>query len=67
MNLNGYLILQLLEPGRYTWLFKALYGLLMLLPQVRETLLIFCNLKYCITLSTGVYHCIHCKTILFIT
>ncbi|KHN26179.1 Protein VAC14 like [Glycine soja] len=28
-----YLILQLLEPGRYIWLFKALYGLLMLLPQ----------------------------------
>ncbi|XP_027340164.1 protein VAC14 homolog isoform X4 [Abrus precatorius] len=24
---------QLLEPGRYIWLFKALYGLLMLLPQ----------------------------------
>ncbi|XP_020220630.1 protein VAC14 homolog isoform X2 [Cajanus cajan] len=29
----AYLRLQLLEPGRYTWLFKALYGLLMLLPQ----------------------------------
>lgn len=26
--------LQLLEPGRYMWLLKALYGLLMLLPQV---------------------------------
>ena len=26
--------LQLLEPGRYIWLLKALYGLLMLLPQV---------------------------------
>lgn len=26
--------MQLLEPGRYTWLLKALYGLLMLLPQV---------------------------------
>ncbi|XP_019432672.1 PREDICTED: protein VAC14 homolog isoform X2 [Lupinus angustifolius] len=25
--------LQLLEPGRYVWLFKTLYGLLMLLPQ----------------------------------
>nr|GMD21865.1 protein VAC14 homolog isoform X1 [Ipomoea batatas] len=25
--------LQLLEPGRYIWLLKALYGLLMLLPQ----------------------------------
>ncbi|CAL0313815.1 unnamed protein product [Lupinus luteus] len=25
--------LQLLEPGRYIWLFKTLYGLLMLLPQ----------------------------------
>ncbi|KAB1205823.1 hypothetical protein CJ030_MR7G027988 [Morella rubra] len=24
---------ELLEPGRYTWLLKALYGLLMLLPQ----------------------------------
>jgi len=31
---SHYLILQLLEPGRYIWLFKALYGLLMLLPQV---------------------------------
>ncbi|CAI0383459.1 unnamed protein product [Linum tenue] len=30
----AYLRLQLLEPGRYTWLLKALYGLLMLLPQV---------------------------------
>ncbi|CAN1138312.1 Protein VAC14 homolog [Linum perenne] len=29
----AYLRLQLLEPGRYTWLLKALYGLLMLLPQ----------------------------------
>ncbi|BAT72722.1 protein VAC14 homolog [Vigna umbellata] len=29
----AYLRLQLLEPGRYPWLFKALYGLLMLLPQ----------------------------------
>ncbi|QCD89573.1 protein VAC14 homolog isoform X2 [Vigna unguiculata] len=29
----AYLRLQLLEPGRYMWLFKALYGLLMLLPQ----------------------------------
>ncbi|XP_019423527.1 PREDICTED: protein VAC14 homolog isoform X2 [Lupinus angustifolius] len=28
-----YLRLQLLEPGRYIWLFKTLYGLLMLLPQ----------------------------------
>ncbi|KAL3635940.1 PtdIns(3,5)P(2) sythesis regulation factor [Castilleja foliolosa] len=28
-----YLRLQLLEPGRYKWLMKALYGLLMLLPQ----------------------------------
>ncbi|GFP83563.1 protein vac14 homolog [Phtheirospermum japonicum] len=28
-----YLRLQLLEPGRYIWLLKALYGLLMLLPQ----------------------------------
>ncbi|KAL6566324.1 PtdIns(3,5)P(2) sythesis regulation factor [Orobanche gracilis] len=28
-----YLRLQLLEPGRYMWLLKALYGLLMLLPQ----------------------------------
>lgn len=27
-------LLQLLEPGRYIWLLKALYGLLMLLPQV---------------------------------
>lgn len=27
-------VLQLLEPGRYMWLLKALYGLLMLLPQV---------------------------------
>lgn len=26
--------MQLLEPGRYIWLLKALYGLLMLLPQV---------------------------------
>ncbi|XP_057963324.1 protein VAC14 homolog isoform X1 [Malania oleifera] len=30
----AYLRLQLLEPGRYIWLLKALYGLLMLLPQV---------------------------------
>uniref|UniRef100_A0A7C9AXU5 Vacuolar protein 14 C-terminal Fig4-binding domain-containing protein n=1 Tax=Opuntia streptacantha TaxID=393608 RepID=A0A7C9AXU5_OPUST len=29
----AYLRLQLLEPGRYPWLLKALYGLLMLLPQ----------------------------------
>ncbi|XP_021594534.1 protein VAC14 homolog isoform X2 [Manihot esculenta] len=29
----AYLRLQLLEPGRYTWLLKALNGLLMLLPQ----------------------------------
>lgn len=29
----SYLRLQLLEPGRYTWLLKSLYGLLMLLPQ----------------------------------
>ncbi|GAB4840443.1 PtdIns(3,5)P(2) sythesis regulation factor [Ancistrocladus abbreviatus] len=29
----AYLRLQLLEPGRYVWLLKALYGLLMLLPQ----------------------------------
>jgi len=28
-----YLRLQLLEPGRYPYLFKCLYGLLMLLPQ----------------------------------
>ncbi|XP_018441181.1 protein VAC14 homolog isoform X1 [Raphanus sativus] len=28
-----YLRLQLLEPGRFTWLLKTLYGLLMLLPQ----------------------------------
>ncbi|XP_050373682.1 protein VAC14 homolog isoform X2 [Argentina anserina] len=28
-----YLRLQLLEPGRHMWLLKALYGLLMLLPQ----------------------------------
>ncbi|KAL9244201.1 hypothetical protein vseg_018003 [Gypsophila vaccaria] len=28
-----YLRLQLLEPEKYTWLLKALYGLLMLLPQ----------------------------------
>eukprot|EP01018_Ginkgo_biloba_P020691 Gb_18820 [translate_table: standard] len=28
-----HLRLQLLEPGRYTWLLKTLYGLLMLLPQ----------------------------------
>jgi len=34
MYLNYNFILQLLEPGRYPWLFKALYGLLMLLPQV---------------------------------
>ncbi|KAB1999600.1 hypothetical protein ES319_D12G173200v1 [Gossypium barbadense] len=27
------LLAQLLEPGRYIWLLKALYGLLMLLPQ----------------------------------
>ncbi|MED6180530.1 PtdIns(3,5)P(2) sythesis regulation factor, variant 3 [Stylosanthes scabra] len=31
----AYLRLQLLEPGRHIWLFKALYGLLMLLPQCR--------------------------------
>ncbi|XP_021909793.1 protein VAC14 homolog [Carica papaya] len=30
----AYLRLQLLEPGRYIWLLKALNGLLMLLPQV---------------------------------
>ncbi|XP_059655342.1 protein VAC14 homolog isoform X2 [Cornus florida] len=29
----AYLRLQLLEPGRYIWLLKALYGLQMLLPQ----------------------------------
>ncbi|XP_052481334.1 protein VAC14 homolog isoform X3 [Gossypium raimondii] len=29
----AYIRLQLLEPGRYIWLLKALYGLLMLLPQ----------------------------------
>ncbi|WZZ02016.1 protein VAC14 homolog [Brassica rapa] len=29
----AYLRLQLLEPGRYPWLLKTLYGLLMLLPQ----------------------------------
>ncbi|CAK8579634.1 unnamed protein product [Lathyrus sativus] len=29
----AYLRLQLLEPGKYTWLFRALYGLLMLFPQ----------------------------------
>ncbi|KAJ0692839.1 putative vacuole morphology and inheritance protein [Helianthus annuus] len=29
----AYLRLQLLEPERYVWLLKALYGLLMLLPQ----------------------------------
>ncbi|XP_034223645.1 protein VAC14 homolog isoform X3 [Prunus dulcis] len=29
----AYLRLQLLEPGRHVWLLKALYGLLMLLPQ----------------------------------
>ncbi|XP_071926439.1 protein VAC14 homolog isoform X2 [Coffea arabica] len=29
----AYLRLQLLEPGKYIWLLKALYGLLMLLPQ----------------------------------
>ncbi|KAG9136022.1 hypothetical protein Leryth_015881 [Lithospermum erythrorhizon] len=30
----AYLRLQLLEPGRHMWLLKALYGLLMLLPQL---------------------------------
>ncbi|KAK4799842.1 hypothetical protein SAY86_025207 [Trapa natans] len=29
----AYLRLQLLDPARYTWLLKVLYGLLMLLPQ----------------------------------
>ncbi|XP_028785293.1 protein VAC14 homolog [Neltuma alba] len=29
----AYLRLQLLEPGKHVWLFKSLYGLLMLLPQ----------------------------------
>ncbi|KAL6645120.1 hypothetical protein ACP70R_016728 [Stipagrostis hirtigluma subsp. patula] len=29
----AYLSLQLLEPGKHTWLLKTLYGLLMLLPQ----------------------------------
>ncbi|XP_010926109.1 protein VAC14 homolog isoform X1 [Elaeis guineensis] len=29
----AYLRLQLLEPGKHTWLLKSLYGLLMLLPQ----------------------------------
>ncbi|ONK75321.1 uncharacterized protein A4U43_C03F15630 [Asparagus officinalis] len=29
----AYLRLQLLEPGKFTWLLTALYGLLMLLPQ----------------------------------
>ncbi|KAF7131616.1 hypothetical protein RHSIM_Rhsim09G0089600 [Rhododendron simsii] len=33
----AYLRLQLLEPGRYMWLLKALYGLLMLLPQVEQS------------------------------
>lgn len=31
-----YLRLQLLDPGRYTWLLKTLYGLLMLLPQGKQ-------------------------------
>lgn len=31
---GSYFILQLLEPGKHTWLLKTLYGLLMLLPQV---------------------------------
>ncbi|ONL95234.1 Protein VAC14-like protein [Zea mays] len=30
----AYLRLQLLEPGKHTWLLKTLYGLLMLLPQI---------------------------------
>ncbi|TXG57046.1 hypothetical protein EZV62_018359 [Acer yangbiense] len=30
---NPELEIELLEPGRFTWLLKALYGLLMLLPQ----------------------------------
>ncbi|XP_020089671.1 protein VAC14 homolog isoform X1 [Ananas comosus] len=29
----AYIRLQLLEPGKHTWLLKSLYGLLMLLPQ----------------------------------
>ncbi|XXG51177.1 hypothetical protein AAC387_Pa02g5009 [Persea americana] len=32
----AYLRLQLLEPGKYAWLLKSLYGLLMLLPQQSE-------------------------------
>ncbi|XP_077230419.1 protein VAC14 homolog isoform X2 [Tasmannia lanceolata] len=36
----AYLRLQLLEPGKYTWLLKSLYGLLMLLPQRSEAFMI---------------------------
>ena len=35
--LKPVLFFQLLEPGRYPWLLKTLYGLLMLLPQVKRT------------------------------
>jgi hypothetical protein len=31
--------MQLLEPGKHTWLLKTLYGLLMLLPQVCSNVL----------------------------
>ncbi|KAJ0717947.1 putative vacuole morphology and inheritance protein [Helianthus annuus] len=38
---DEYLLLVLLEPGRYIWLLKALYGLLMLLPQACLVYVIF--------------------------
>jgi len=39
----AYLRLQLLEPGKHTWLLKTLYGLLMLLPQVCSISLLHCG------------------------
>lgn len=46
LNLSWFL--QLLEPGRYIWLLKALYGLLMLLPQVYPKIcaVFFCPLLF---------------------
>ncbi|KAL6884580.1 hypothetical protein ACP4OV_010516 [Aristida adscensionis] len=46
----AYLRLQLLEPGKHTWLLKTLYGLLMLLPQEEYEKLTF-PLATCIVMS----------------
>lgn len=46
INLTLYNV-QLLEPGKYTWLLKTLNGLLMLLPQVNYTLFVRIRLLIC--------------------